>query len=150
MAHGTDSGLDRVGFVLGGKSALGHVPTNNLELVTSIREGIAYASYEALAKQCYLTTEEAVASLLIPRRTLARRKSAGRLDVASGERVVRLARIAGRALEVFANDRDTANQWLRAPLVALNGATPLSLVDTDIGAQEVLDVLGRLEAGVFG
>jgi hypothetical protein len=32
---------------------------------------------------------------------------------------------------------------------ALSGATPLSLLDTDIGAENVLDTLGRIEHGVF-
>jgi uncharacterized protein (DUF2384 family) len=31
----------------------------------------------------------------------------------------------------------------------LSGATPLSLLDTDIGAESVLDTLGRIEHGVF-
>jgi putative toxin-antitoxin system antitoxin component (TIGR02293 family) len=149
MADDDDDALSRVGAVLGGKRVLGRMLKNNLELVASIREGLAYASYEAVARRSQLTTEEAVASLLIPRRTLARRKNAGTLDVASGERVVRLARLTARALDVFDDDEAAVARWLRAPIRALGGVTPLSLVDTDLGAQEALDVLGRIEQGVF-
>jgi putative toxin-antitoxin system antitoxin component (TIGR02293 family) len=138
-----------MGAVLGGKRVLGRGLTTNLELVASIRRGLSYACYESVARHSQLTTEEAEASLLIPRRTLARRKSTGRLDIASGERVVRLARLTARALDVFDDDAAAVGRWLRTPLRALGGAAPLSLLDTDLGAQEALDVLGRIEHGVF-
>lgn len=135
--------------MLGGRKVLGTTPRTNLDLMHAIRNGLAYAAYEAVAQRVQLTTEEAASSLLIPRRTLARRKSEGSLDIAAGERVVRLARLAARALDVFDGDDEAVARWLRTPLRALGGASPLSLVDTDLGAQEALDVLGRLEHGVF-
>lgn len=149
MAQDDEDLLSRVGAVLGGRRVLGRNFKTNLEVVASIRRGLSYASFEAVAERSQLTTDEAVASLLIPRRTLARRKNAGKLDMASGERVVRLARITARALDVFDDDEAAVARWLRTPLRALGGATPLSLVDTDLGAQEALAVLGRLEHGVF-
>lgn len=39
--------------------------------------------------------------------------------------------------------------WLKSPNAALGGATPLSLLDTDIGTESVMDTLGRIEHGVF-
>ncbi|HTQ06476.1 MAG TPA: antitoxin Xre/MbcA/ParS toxin-binding domain-containing protein [Polyangiaceae bacterium] len=129
---------------------LGRTPKTSLELVGSIRSGLPYAAFEALAKQAELSTEEAESALLIPRRTLARRKTAGTLDAGSSERVVRLARIAARALDVFEDDEAAVTRWLRTPLRELAGETPLSLVDTDLGAQEALDVLERIEDGIFG
>jgi uncharacterized protein (DUF2384 family) len=39
--------------------------------------------------------------------------------------------------------------WLAAPNRALEGTAPLSLLDTDIGTQEVEAVLTRIEQGVF-
>jgi putative toxin-antitoxin system antitoxin component (TIGR02293 family) len=65
------------------------------------------------------------------------------------DRVVRLARLAERAIHVFQGNATTVARWLRTPLRALGDASPLSLVDTDVGTQEALDVLGRLEHGVF-
>jgi putative toxin-antitoxin system antitoxin component (TIGR02293 family) len=38
---------------------------------------------------------------------------------------------------------------VRAPNAALQRRTPFSLLDTDIGAESVLDTLGRIEHGVF-
>ena len=61
---------------------------------------------------------------------------------------MRLARVVERAKEVF-GDLDTALDWLKSPNAALSGAVPLTLMDTDIGAESVLDTLGRIEHGVF-
>jgi len=38
--------------------------------------------------------------------------------------------------------------WLESPNRALEGATPISLLDTDIGTQAAEDVLTRIEFGV--
>jgi putative toxin-antitoxin system antitoxin component (TIGR02293 family) len=56
--------------------------------------------------------------------------------------------VVGRANEVF-EEPEAALHWLKSPNSALSGATPLSLLDTDIGAESVLDTLGRIEHGVF-
>ena len=47
-------------------------------------------------------------------------------------------------------DFDAALDWVKSPNAALAGATPLSLLDIDMGAESVLDTLGRIEHGVFG
>ena len=58
-------------------------------------------------------------------------------------------------LAVLAQAQDTlgslekAKSWLSLGNRSLGGVTPLSLLDTDIGAQAVQDVLGRIEYGVF-
>ena len=59
-----------------------------------------------------------------------------------------MARIVHRAIAVFEN-RAKALEWLKSPNRALGSASPLSLLDTDLGAEAVLDTLGRIEHGVF-
>ena len=53
-----------------------------------------------------------------------------------------------RAEAVF-EDPDAAMDWLKSANAALDGQTPLGLIDTDIGAENVMDTLGRIEHGVF-
>ena len=95
-----------------------------------------------------LSQAELAVTLGIPERTLARRKKAGTLSAEESAKLVRLARVAHRAVNVF-EAQDIAIGWLKQPNRALGGAVPLTLLDTDLGAESVMDVLGRIEHGVF-
>ena len=46
-------------------------------------------------------------------------------------------------------DRENALSWLDEGIPALGGATPLSRLSTETGYREVMDVLGRIEYGVY-
>jgi putative toxin-antitoxin system antitoxin component (TIGR02293 family) len=48
---------------------------------------------------------------------------------------------------VFSTEDDAAT-WLRRPNRALNGESPIHLLDTDVGARQVEDVLGRITHGI--
>jgi uncharacterized protein (DUF2384 family) len=50
---------------------------------------------------------------------------------------------------LFKGERDAAVEWLTAAQPALAGAVPLDFARTDLGAQEVERLVGRLEHGVF-
>jgi putative toxin-antitoxin system antitoxin component (TIGR02293 family) len=117
-------------------------------LVQRVRQGLVLDEFTAL-RELLDTSEEALAGVLgMSRTTLHRRKKAGRLDSAESERVIRLTRLFTRA-EAVLGGPDAARVWLHAPARALGGETPLSYSDTEIGAREVEDLLGRLEHGVF-
>jgi putative toxin-antitoxin system antitoxin component (TIGR02293 family) len=70
------------------------------------------------------------------------------LNSAQSANAERLACVLAKAAETFEN-LDTALDWMKSPNSALAGATPLSLMDTDGGAENVMDTLGRIEHGVF-
>jgi len=95
-----------------------------------------------------MSQAELSAALGIPERTLSRRKREGKLNSEESAKLIRLARVIERAEEVF-EDFDSAIDWLKSANASLAAATPLSLLDTDIGAESVLDTLGRIEHGVF-
>jgi len=134
--------------LLGGKQVLPIHPRTALQWITVIRQGIPSAASESLAKILRMTQSELAASLGIPERTLARRKKEGMFNSEESAKLVRLARVVERAGEVF-EDLDAALDWLKSRNAAFSGVTPLSMLDTDIGAETVLDTLGRIEHGVF-
>lgn len=53
-----------------------------------------------------------------------------------------------RATEVFESEA-AARSWLETPSGALGEVTPLSLLDSAHGRAAVLQLLGRIEHGVF-
>jgi putative toxin-antitoxin system antitoxin component (TIGR02293 family) len=87
--------------------------------------------------------------LRIPARTLARRKHQRRLSPEESDRLFRLSRVATLTEDVLGG-RPRATAWLQAANRELGGATPLSRLDTDLGAEEVEAVLLRLSYGVVG
>ncbi len=142
------SSVQRVVNVLGGPKVLRATVRTELELVPLIRAGLDYAAFEAVASAVDGSTDELATALGVARRTLDRRRLSGKLDRDTSERVVRLAAVAARAQEVL-GDVAAMRRWLRTPNRALGGQIPTDLLDTEQGAQLVLDVLGRLEHGVF-
>lgn len=134
--------------LLGGRKVLSAKPSTALDWVALIRKGISPAAVDALVNAMRVTQAELAAALDIPARTLARRKQEGMLNREESAKLVRLAQVAERAGEVF-QDVDASLDWLKSPNAAMGGATPLSLLDTGIGADSVMDALGRIEHGVF-
>ena len=113
-----------------------------------VRKGIPGPGVAGLLEAVGLTRTEFCAALNIPERTLARRMAQGRLTPDESEKVLRLGRVWERATTVLASDA-AARDWLKSPNGALENAAPLSLLDADIGADAVLDLLGRIEHGIF-
>ncbi len=68
------------------------------------------------------------------------------------ENVKALAKFLGGALveatEIL-GDRDKARDWLLTENHALGGVRPIALLDTSIGFEDVMDVLHRIEFGVY-
>ena len=125
----------------------GYSLADPLQLVELVREGVPWSLYHGVASDLGLSEQVVADVLRIPPRTLARRKG-GRLEPHEGERLLRFVRLVARATEVLGDSKKAA-RWLEAPNRALGGATPLSLLDTDIGTQAAEDVLARIEYGVF-
>jgi putative toxin-antitoxin system antitoxin component (TIGR02293 family) len=147
-SRATEATLRSVDSVLGGKGVLGLKPRSAIDWIRMIRDGIPAAAIESILSVAGLSQSELARALAIPERTLARRKREGVLNADESSKLLRLARVISRAQEVF-DDPAAAVDWLKAPNATLRGKTPLSLLDTDIGAESVLDTLGRIEHGVF-
>ena len=71
-----------------------------------------------------------------------------RLNPATSDRLYRLAKVYAMAVEVFAG-KEEAQKWLHTPQIGLNNRIPLELIATEAGSQEVKNLLGRIEHGVF-
>ncbi len=101
----------------------------------------------ALARHSY--SEDEIFALVVPKRTLARRKAANQpLTVEETDKLKRLERIAVQAERTF-GDPAKAHRWLRKPKRALSGATPLAYLASEAGARTVEEMLTRIEHGMF-
>jgi len=93
-----------------------------------------------------LTLKELADALDLSVRSLQRQRSSGRLARFESDRLYRLARIVAIANQYLGDD-DRARRWLKHPNRALGGIPPLATIDTELGARQVEDILGRIAYG---
>jgi len=118
------------------------------KLIGVIQIGLPVWELGDLQASLAVPMERLVPMLGISKATLHRRKAGGRLAPAESDRVVRFARLMGKAVEVMESE-ENARQWLTSPQFGLGGAIPLDYARTEVGAREVEDLLGRIEYGVY-
>jgi putative toxin-antitoxin system antitoxin component (TIGR02293 family) len=105
------------------------------------------AALTDLARHGY--SEEEIFVLVVPKRTLARRRAANEpLTVEETDKALRLARIAVQAERVF-GEPEKAHRWLRKAKRELKGETPLAYLASEAGARVVEEMLHRIEHGMF-
>ncbi len=118
------------------------------DLILKVKEGLPIGSFEKLRKRLGVSDNFLSQIVNIPKRTLTRRKQQGRLNPQESEKVLRIARLYDKALEVF-EDEQAAEKWLKSPARGLGEVIPLIYAKTELGAQEVEKLLIRIEHGIF-
>ena len=131
---------------LGGKQALGRALTTDHEMREAIREGFPPAVVEELMRAADLTLKELSEALDLSARSLQRRRGSGRLARFESDRLYRLARIVALAHQSL-GDHARAAHWLKHPNRALGGLAPLATLDTELGARQIENILGRIAYG---
>lgn len=133
---------------LGGARTFGR--RKRIDLMSEVEHGLPTESYYHVSRSLELQPDEENRLLQISPRTRARWKEAGkeRLDPATSDRLVRIARIFALAVDVL-DDHNAAVQWLRARAPYLGDRSPLEALATDVGAEKVTNMLYQMEYGVL-
>ena len=113
-----------------------------------VKDGLSASLLRKLADRLKLGLEELAVPLHLTTRTLHRRLEQGRLSLDESERLLAITRIMAQATKIFGSE-DKAVHWLKSPVVALHGKTPLDCAETQVGLREVEDVLIRIEDVVY-
>ncbi|WP_249322135.1 antitoxin Xre-like helix-turn-helix domain-containing protein [Halomonas sp. PGE1] len=128
--------------------ALG-LPSGRLALHAAVKEGVPYTVYTKLAAASGLESQELARYVVISPATLRRRAKAGRFRLDEGDRLCRFAVVFKSAIELFEGDRERARRWILDPVRGLDGRRPVEMVTTTVGTKAVLNLVGRLQHGVF-
>lgn len=135
--------------VLGGRKTLKRKVESDTDLRVATRSGLPVGTLPALAEKLGVERRRLARVVGISDRTLSRRlASEARLSPEESDRTMRLARVTAHAIDVF-GDAKKAAHWMNSSNMVMQGETPLSLLDTDAGAQWVDTILGRIEYGLF-
>lgn len=81
-------------------------------------------------------------------RTLARLKPDQLLPFQTAEVIISLMRAHQKATEIFGSEEKSV-EWLKSPNAVLGGISPVQALNSRFGAEEVMDILGRIEYGVY-
>lgn len=122
--------------------------STSMDRVKIIRKGLPYESIEVISKKADFSIKEVLRSLGLPQTTYNKKKKDN--DLLSGrdsEVILFLAELLDFGLEVFDNEKEKFQRWLKKPNISLGGVTPESLFDSLTGIQEVKNTLNRLEYG---
>lgn len=112
-----------------------------------IRSGVSAGVVEDMVKYLDAPKTLIFAVLKTPESTAHKAiKEDKALDAATSERVVRIADITRLAQETFGG-QETAVAWLKKENRALGGVSPLSMLDTGPGADEVRKILSAINYG---
>lgn len=96
----------------------------------------------------YGYSEDELFLLVVPKRTLARRRAGHEpLTVEETDKALRLRRIAVLAEKVF-GEPAKAYRWLRKPKRTLSGETPVAFLASEEGARLVEEMLYRIDHGM--
>ncbi len=115
-------------------------------VVQRLLKGLPVSSFAVLCDAFQLPQDRMAEAVSIAPRTLARRKI---FKPDESERIFRFGRIFQDAVDLFDGEVDEAREWLKQPQFGLGGAVPLEFAKTEPGAQEVRNLIARLNEGIF-
>jgi putative toxin-antitoxin system antitoxin component (TIGR02293 family) len=121
---------------------------SSYQKIDAIKEGISKEELENLKEQTALDYDTLAKVLSVAKATLHNKKGKAKFDLSVSERLLLLADIYSYGYEVFEN-KERFNHWMKSANTALGGVTPLNLLDTLYGMEEVKHLIGRIEYGVY-
>lgn len=119
------------------------------ELVTAIEKGLPVTIVIKAGQELSVTPSRLYNVLHIQERNRLRRKDSDKLTPEEGEKIARMLRVTEAAIGLFEGDRESAMRWLDKPCLGLNGKAPNDMLKSESGSIAVLDLINRLEHGVF-
>lgn len=119
---------------------------NPLQLIRRIEAGLPLTAFDRVMA-LVAPDDTSLKHRVIPKASLARRRHGKKLTATESERLARIARIWAFAREVWGDDGE-ARSFLFRPHAMLGDRRPIDVViDSEVGAQVVDGVLGRLKHG---
>jgi len=134
--------------LLGGTKTIKSKVHNELDLILLTRAGLPKKSLDTLSAKLGISMERLSRLLNISLRTLQRKKDTDHLSIHVSEQILAIAEVVIRGIEVLGSQQ-SLEIWLHSQLASINNRKPIDIMDTTIGTQLLLKILGRIEHGVY-
>ena len=119
-----------------------------IEKMTMIRSGLNKNNLESLKSKAKLDYNTLSALLSTTKATLINRKGNEVFNASLSEKILSLADIYSYGFQVFESETKF-NSWINKSNQSLGGNAPIDLLDNQFGREEVRNLLGRIEYGVY-
>ncbi|MCF2486724.1 antitoxin Xre/MbcA/ParS toxin-binding domain-containing protein [Dyadobacter sp. CY347] len=135
--------------IMGGQKAFKQKIDSFLSFIEVTQQGIPISVAQTVQKKMNLSNKQFGEMLNLSESTFQRRiKNKSVLSPVESERVIDFSKIIAKGMDVFEDENDF-NTWLNSPILALGNKKPLELLSSSIGREEVLNVLFRIEHGIY-
>ena len=121
---------------------------HGIDALIQVEEGFGYGMFEDVCETYGITKSKLADILNIPRANLQRRQQSGSLNQDESDKLLRFVRIMRMAKHVL-TDQAQALQWMKRPIIQMDGKLPFDLLATEAGAREVENLLLSIEHGMF-
>lgn len=121
---------------------------NGFDKIKAIKEGVTKEQLENLKAGAELDYDTLARVLNVAKATLHNKKGKAKFDQYISERIFLVADLYSFGYEVFGS-RQKFNSWMKSEIRALGYVTPLSLIDTLYGIEEVKNIIGRIAYGII-
>jgi putative toxin-antitoxin system antitoxin component (TIGR02293 family) len=135
-------------IIFGGSSDKPEGQMTPMEKMVMVDRGVTKKDLESLKNITKLDYDELAKALSIGRATLINKKGDDKFSPTLSEKIVGLADLYSYGYEAF-EDKERFNQWMLRPNQALGGQAPYDLIHNQFGREEVRNVIGRIEYGVY-
>lgn len=119
-----------------------------LEKMQLAKDGLNKIDLERLKNKTNLDYDKLSTLLSTARATLINKKGTEQFSASLSEKIVSIADVYSYGFEVF-EDETKFNEWVFKPNRALGGKQPFELLDNQFGREEVKNLIGRIEYGVY-
>lgn len=134
--------------ILGGEKVLRQSVRDQMEMIDLINRGIPKKALMNLVKYLGMPIHQVVELLPLSKRTIERYTPTQRFNSVVSEYILQLAELAAHGDYIF-DTKEQFRQWLELPNQALGNKSPFSIMNTMLGTDMVIDILGRIEYGVY-
>jgi len=119
-----------------------------IEKMERLNIGISKKELETLKIRTRLDYDKLAKLLSVTRATLINKPGTEKFNSVLSERILGLADIYSYGYDVF-EDEEKFNQWMFIQNRALGGKTPYEVCNNQFGREEVKNIIGRIDYGVY-
>jgi|SRR5450432_1091565 putative toxin-antitoxin system antitoxin component (TIGR02293 family) len=118
------------------------------EKIKFVRTGVTKKILVNIKNKTKLDYDELAKVLSVGRATLINKSGNRPFNLALSDRIVGLADLYDHGYKVFGG-ADNFNEWMFTANRALGGQKPYDIIDTQYGKDEVRDLIGRIDYGIY-